>query len=187
MQNKANTLRIIGGRFRGRKISFVDLPDVRPTPDRVRETLFNWLQRSIVDSVCLDLFCGSGALGLEAISRGAAQVFAYDNERKIIEHLKKIAVAMQLTNYEVQQQEIPFALPFEKNSIDIVFLDPPFRKDYAVNCLNWLTDSGVLKANGLVYLETERKFELPVLDQWQIIKEKTAGQVCYRLLCKNSA
>ncbi len=182
VQHKANSLRIIGGRFRGRKISFPDLPNIRPTPDRVRETLFNWLQTAIVDSVCLDLFCGSGALGLEAISRGAAQVFAFDKEKKIIEHLKKIATELQLTHYQLVQKEIPFELMFEKDSVDIIFLDPPFRQDFACMCLTWIAESKILKSDGLVYLETEWDFELPLLEQWEIIKEKTAGQVCYRLL-----
>lgn len=181
-QHKPNTLRIIGGQMRGRKIPFPDLSGIRPTPDRVRETLFNWLQPAIINSTCVDLFCGSGILGLEAISRGAANVIAFDQEKIIVEYLQKIAASLQLANYQIQQKKIPSDLAFEKNSIDVIFLDPPFRQNLATICLDWIDTSGFLKSEGLVYLETERELKLDLAPPWGILKEKTAGQVCYRLL-----
>lgn len=180
-QHKPNQLRIIAGVFRGRKIPFPELAAIRPTPDRVRETLFNWLQPIIRNSVCIDLFCGSGALGLEAISRGAAKVFAFDQEKIIVEHLRKIALDLRVNNYDVQQQKFPFQLSFAKNSIDIIFLDPPFQQNLALPCLNWIYESGILKPSGLLYLESERDLQLSH-SNWEILKEKFAGKVCYRLL-----
>lgn len=177
-----NQLRIIGGRFRGRKISFPNVEGIRPTPDRVRETLFNWLQPSIHNAVCLDLFCGSGALGLEALSRGADYVTFYDNEKCVISYLQKTLQQLSISNASVSKAHIPADLELAKDSVDIIFLDPPFRKELAKTCLNWLINSAFLKSNGLVYLETEKGLNIELDQNWKILKEKTAGQVCYCLL-----
>ena len=107
-QTKKNQLRIIGGHLRGRKVSFIENSNIRPTPDRIRETLFNWLQNEILGSECLDLFCGSGILGLEALSRGAKHVIAIDKDKSVTTHLNKIINELKVDNLTILTKAFPF-------------------------------------------------------------------------------
>lgn len=174
-------VRIIGGTMRGRKIRFNTADGLRPTLDRVRETLFNWLITDIHGATCLDLFAGSGALGFEALSRGASRVVLVD---------KNPLVARQLvTNKELFKTEQPEIynldhLTFLNNNqlkFDVVFLDPPFAHAFLQNLLNLLIPH--LNTGALVYVEHELKnCEFHVDDTWSVLKSKTTGSLSYSLL-----
>jgi len=180
-----NQIRIIGGKWRSRKLRFPDLPDLRPTPDRVRETLFNWLSPHIVGSRCLDLFAGSGALGFEALSRGASAVAMVDQSTVVIQQLRANAV---LLNAEKEAKfycsKVPDAqLNIPDAPFDIVFLDPPFHKDYLSACCQWLEHMQYLAQNALIYIEVESSLQppLPLPPNWTLLRQQKAGQVGYYL------
>ena len=177
-------IRIIGGRWRGRKMLVVEAPGLRPTPDRVRETLFNWLQSYIVEARCLDLFAGTGALGIEALSRGAQFVTFCEKNHRAASQLHK-----QLEVLEAKADAEIFCIDANawiqkpaKKPYDIIFCDPPFRESWALDHLNALIKQGFVHENSLVYLETEQHFEISSLVFWKVLKERVAGQVAYRLL-----
>jgi 16S rRNA (guanine966-N2)-methyltransferase len=178
-----NSVRIIGGRWRGRRVAFPDLPGLRPTPDRVRETLFNWLQHSLTQARCLDLFAGSGALGLEALSRGAREVVFVDQAPAAARNLK--AQLQRLDAFvEAKIMEMGAAryLATAPQAFDIVFMDPPFGTD-ALPQYVALLDANAWVSNGsLVYLENERGAGVPSLPpHWELLKSKSAGEVRYHL------
>jgi 16S rRNA (guanine966-N2)-methyltransferase len=178
-------LRIIGGQWRSRKLRFPTLPGLRPTPDRVRETLFNWLAPIISGARCLDLFAGSGALGLEALSRGAANCFFIDNARSAADALRDNLQLLKSTDGSVVQADGIHWLHNAPTSdtFHIVFLDPPFAADLLASCFDALIASKRLAAHCWIYIETARDTALPPLPLgWQIHREKVAGQVCYRLI-----
>lgn len=179
-----NKLRIIGGRWRGLRITFPSLPALRPSPDRVRETLFNWLQPAIVDARCLDLFAGSGALGIEALSRGAAHVDFVDSEPQIGRHLRE--TLQRLGGADAAVHAIDAARFLEQSSesgYDIVFLDPPYAADLLPEICARLASPGRLAPQALIYLECPADRPLPPLPAgWQIHRSKRAGQVGYHLL-----
>jgi 16S rRNA (guanine966-N2)-methyltransferase len=180
-----NSVRIIGGVFRGKKLSFPQVQHLRPTPDRVRETLFNWLMQSIRHAVCLDAFAGSGALGFEALSRGAEKVVLVEQAHEVYENLKKSAASFATTNVEVCKSN---ALDYIKNTtqrFDIIFLDPPFTANYLEECLRLLSNSQALNPGGLIYIESPSEFVLDSL-VWKQLKSKKAGQVVYGLYQKTS-
>src|SRR5689334_13621175 len=125
VQMAQGNIRIIGGTWRGRKLLVPDVPHLRPTPDRVRETLFNWLAPVLPGAHCLDAFAGSGALGFEALSRGAAQVVMVDESPVVIKHLQAQAVILKTTQAEIYRANVPQQLKKPAKPFDIVFLDPP--------------------------------------------------------------
>ena len=178
-----NSVRIIAGAWRGRRVHFPDLPELRPTPDRVRETVFNWLQHSIAGTRCLDLFAGSGALGLEALSRGARDVVFVEQfqlaARSVEEQLIRFGGAARgrvMTMGAARFLRTP-AEPFQ-----IVFLDPPFGKDALAEYVPLLDQGNWLAAGSLVYLENERLAGVPAIPQhWELLKSKSAGEVGYHL------
>lgn len=177
-----NTVRIIGGQWRGRKIHFPAISGLRPTPDRVRETVFNWLAPVIHGARCLDLFTGSGALGLEALSRGAAHVTFIDQDRTIITHLKQQLATLNADNTEVYCAKFPFTTKEFSKKFDVVFLDPPFHQNLIAPSCQWLTENHLLAPDAYIYLETEASLKsLPIPNEWTLIKSKTAGQVGYHL------
>ncbi|MFK5913306.1 MAG: 16S rRNA (guanine(966)-N(2))-methyltransferase RsmD [Woeseiaceae bacterium] len=183
MAKSSNQLRIIGGEWRGRKLQFPDVPNLRPTPDRVRETVFNWLAPSIQGARCLDLFAGSGALGFEALSRGAASTTFIDSHKKVSEelnnHLKMLNVA--LPSKVIQMDSIKF-LQGESQTYDLIFLDPPYHLDLMSKAIPLLEQKGWLAENALLYLEIEKRQSLPELPaNWLQLKEKVAGEVNYFL------
>ncbi|MBN0985974.1 16S rRNA (guanine(966)-N(2))-methyltransferase RsmD [Amphritea pacifica] len=179
-------LRIIGGEWRGRKLNFPEIEDLRPTPDRVRETLFNWLALYIPGGRCLDLFSGSGALGFEALSRGAAHVTLIDNSSMVIRQLRQNIQDLKTQSAELITGSALDWLEKRSNDLevqfDVVFIDPPFRKELAEQCCLLLEQKSMLTDNAMIYLETEKELTNPrVPDNWQLYREKTAGQVTYRL------
>ncbi|WP_411726724.1 16S rRNA (guanine(966)-N(2))-methyltransferase RsmD [Methyloglobulus sp.] len=184
MQNK---LRIIGGQWRSRQISFYDAPGLRPTPARVRETLFNWLQYDIIGSRCLDLYAGSGALGFEAASRGAKSVVQVENNSGACRALKENAVKLSATQVKIVQSDVFRFLADDAEPFDIVFLDPPFAKDLVTQTCLWLEDKGWLSQHAKIYVEAECKMKFldALPDKWQILKNKTAGEVTYHLFERN--
>lgn len=176
-------IRIIGGQYRGKKIPFPDIDGLRPTPDRVRETLFNWLMNDIRNARCLDAFAGSGALGLEAFSRGALEVCCVEKNRGAFNHLKTIVSSFNATNLSVMNADAVEFIGMTKKTFDLVFLDPPFAADLYEQCLNALSHSQALIAGGLVYVEAPHEIVADSL-QWESLKQKKAGLVYYGLLKK---
>jgi 16S rRNA (guanine966-N2)-methyltransferase len=178
-----NSVRIIGGGWRGRRVSFPDIPGLRPTPDRVRETLFNWLQQGIAGARCLDLFAGSGALGLEALSRGAKELVFVEQAvaaaRALQEQLIRFGGQARAQVAEMGAARYLRSVP---QAFDIVFLDPPFGRDALAEYIPLLDDGQWLKPGALVYLENEKKAGVPPLPaHWQLLKSKSAGEVGYHL------
>lgn len=178
------TIRIIGGQFRGKKLSFPAVEGLRPTPDRVRETLFNWLMHDIRDAHCLDAFAGSGALGFEAFSRGAAKVMLLEKDPRAYANLLKLVSSFNSTKLTVKKIDTCEFLQQTKEQFNLVFLDPPFAKNYIPLCLELLAHSDVLIKGGLVYLESPQKIDVNQ-ELWQQIKLKEAGQIVYGLYKKS--
>jgi 16S rRNA (guanine966-N2)-methyltransferase len=175
-------IRIIGGLWRGRKLKVPDLPGLRPTPDRVRETLFNWLQPMVAGAYCLDLFAGSGALGFEALSRGAAYVEMVDQSVPVIKLLREEAVLLQAKNIEIYAARVPQQLRLPARPFDIVFLDPPFQDDLLLPCCAYLEANGFLAPTAHIYLEARAGLAAESLPpNWQLLKNEKAGQVAYHL------
>lgn len=181
-----NQVRIIGGIHRGRRLTFPDLPGLRPTGDRVRETLFNWLQPMLPGARCLDLFAGSGALGLEAASRGAGAVVMLDQARQAVTQLRQHVAVLGLEQVQIEQADALSWLAQEGvEPFDIVFLDPPFGSNLLGECCRSLEAGHWLKPDSRVYIETDMLESLPELPEgWGILREKKAGQVAYYLIAR---
>jgi 16S rRNA (guanine966-N2)-methyltransferase len=184
-----NSVRIIGGAWRGRRVSFPDIPGLRPTPDRVRETLFNWLQHSVSDARCLDLFAGSGALGLEALSRGAKEVVFVEQDPAAARVLQEqlLRLGGQSRGRTTQMGAARYLRTPDK-TFDIVFLDPPFGKDALAEYVPMLDSLQWVAAGSLVYMESERAAGIPGLpSHWEMLKSKSAGEVGYHLARVNAS
>ncbi|EJC1154773.1 16S rRNA (guanine(966)-N(2))-methyltransferase [Cronobacter sakazakii] len=180
-------IRIIGGQWRGRKLPVPDSPGLRPTTDRVRETLFNWLAPYLVGARCLDCFAGSGALGLEALSRYAADATLLEMERSVAQQLQKNLATLKSSAAKVVNTNTLNFLNQNGEPHDIVFVDPPFRKGLLEETLNLLETRGWLAPQALIYVESEVENGLPpVPANWQLHREKVAGQVAYRLYLRES-
>jgi 16S rRNA (guanine966-N2)-methyltransferase len=183
MPKANNEVRIIGGKWRSRKIKFSGNPYLRPTPNRVRETVFNWLDPVITNAVCLDMFAGSGALGFEALSRGAKSVIMMDKSKQVISDLKKNAVLLSAGDIIFVCKEFSSKLHnFFKQQFDIVFLDPPFHKNLVQSCSQWLEQNDCLTQGAFIYTENEsvlKTIDMP--SNWKLYRQKTTGQVCYSL------
>ncbi|MCL4316019.1 MAG: 16S rRNA (guanine(966)-N(2))-methyltransferase RsmD [Gammaproteobacteria bacterium] len=179
---KAQQLRIIGGTWRGRKLRFPEIETLRPTPDRVRETLFNWLAPIIAGAYCLDLYAGSGALGFEALSRGASGVVMVDSDARAVARLREHAHILHTSSAEIIQADmLTYLAAPPPRAFDIVFLDPPFRQGLIAPACEALEKHGWLKPGATVYLEAEADYAPQLPDSWRIIKSKQAGQVGYHL------
>ncbi|MCD6039020.1 MAG: rsmD [Gammaproteobacteria bacterium] len=179
---KQGQIRIIGGVWRGRKLSVPDVPNLRPTPDRVRETLFNWLAPVIEGAYCLDAFAGSGVLGFEALSRGAAHVVMVEQASAVVTLLQKEVVKLQALNTEIYCAKTPQQLRSPLKLFDIVFLDPPYQDNILLPTCFYLEEQGFLAKEAYIYLEAKdllQQNELPA--HWQLLKNKKAGQVFYHL------
>jgi 16S rRNA (guanine966-N2)-methyltransferase len=191
-QGGRNSVRIIGGGWRGRRVNFPDLPGLRPTPDRVRETLFNWLQHSVVGTRCLDLFAGSGALGLEALSRGAqAVVFVEQAQaaaRGLVAELQRLGGTAKARVVEMGASRfLRAAAETYGKPFDVVFLDPPYGREALAEFIPMIDAGDWVKTGGLVYLENEKSAGAPVLPpHWELLKSKSAGEVGYHLARVNA-
>jgi len=178
-----NRLRIIGGDWRSRILHFADIPDIRPTPDRVRETLFNWLQFQITGASCLDLFAGSAVLGFEALSRGAESVVALEQDSKAIAAIRENCKQLDTNKLEViQGSALDWLQHRQPRQFKLVFIDPPFAAGLHETCFDLLAARGWLAPNALIYVEAASAvsgFTLP--ENWSVKREKRAGDVHYAL------
>jgi 16S rRNA (guanine966-N2)-methyltransferase len=179
-----NSVRVIGGSWRGRRIEFPDLPGLRPTPDRIRETLFNWLQHALAHARGLDLFAGSGALGLEALSRGASEVVfveqAVPAARALQQQLSRFGAANRGRVAEMGARR--YLSSGGGAAFDLVFLDPPFGQNALPEYMALLAAGPWLKPGALIYLECEKAAGAPSLPgTWELLKSKSAGEVGYHL------
>lgn len=179
----ANRVRIIGGQWRRRYLRFPDLPDLRPTPDRVRETLFNWLGQDLSGWRCLDLFAGSGALAFEALSRHARLVVAVEKDRRALAALAENAKILQAAGFELHAGDALQFVTLEQRRFDLVFLDPPFRENLLPQL--WRALPSVLEAQGWVYIETPAPVVPP--PGWEMVRRGGAGKVFYQLLRHSAA
>ena len=182
-RNDQGQVRLIGGEWRRRTLAFPAVDGVRPTPDRVRETLFNWLMPVLPGSHCLDLFAGSGALGLEALSRGADSVTFVEQSADLTRALSQNLTTLNAKGGNVVKQDVLNWLkaPAYTSPLRIVFMDPPFRAGLVEPVCEALSDSGLLAANARVYVEHERDHEPAVPPEWELTRRKQAGQVAYSL------
>jgi len=177
-RTKANTVRIIGGVWRSRILKFPDAVDLRPTPDRVRETLFNWLGANLAGAACLDLFAGSGALGFEALSRGAGSVVMVENSTVALRALRENATKLSAENATIVRGD---ALEFARGArsrFDVVFVDPPYRLGLQAAALGLV--AGLLVEDGRVYVESDAVIEPS--GGWAVVKHARAGRVHFHLL-----
>jgi 16S rRNA (guanine966-N2)-methyltransferase len=178
---RRGSVRIIAGRWRGRRVPLEPGLKIRPTPDRVRETLFNWLAPVIEGARCLDLFAGSGALGIEALSRGAQVVWFVEHSREAASRLRDALLALGAEGDRLVTGDAQQFLHGTPRAFDIVFLDAPFQGNTLEN-LCTLLDAGWVAPGGYVYLELSRQQNLPGLpSNWSVLRESTAGQVRFAL------
>ena len=175
---RANRVRIIGGAWRSRLVSFPPRRDLRPTPDRVRETLFNWLGQDLTGKTCLDLFAGSGALGFEAASRGARRVVMVEQDLATFRALAVSRAVLAAAAVELKRADALEFLRDDSGVFDVVFLDPPFKADYWLRLAPLLPPH--LAPGALVYHEGAARPNLP--PGWAVHRESRAGQVAYQLL-----
>ncbi len=194
-----NRLRIIGGRWRGTRLNFPAVAAIRPTPDRVRETLFNWLQQTVVGARCLDLFAGSGALGLEALSRGAISTVFVDQSIPVANYLRETLKRLNCVDGEVHSGDARAYLQRAQQQVqkafDLVFLDPPFAAAETTSLLKELfialEQPGRLSDAAWIYLECPADLGAPSSwaywpTHWQLHRSKQAGQVGYHLARRNT-
>jgi 16S rRNA (guanine966-N2)-methyltransferase len=188
MNRGVQEVRIVGGSLRGRKLGFPDAPGLRPTPDRVRETLFNWLAPHIGGMRVLDLFAGSGALGIEAVSRGASSAVLVESNPAAAKQLRESVIRLGLGNARVEGADAMAYLkramsPGGEGPFDLIFLDPPFDSGLQEPALKLIARLGALAPGGFCYLESPRRAALPSLpDGWALHRSGTAGEVGYHLL-----
>lgn len=172
------SVRIVAGRWRGRRIPFVPVPGLRPTPDRVRETLFNWLQRDVVGARCLDLYAGTGALGFEALSRGALRATFVEQDPVAARNLEAVARWLGADNARVLRAEASGHLATPAEPHDLVFLDPPFALGALAGLCTLLEHNGWLAPTAAIYLEQSAGDALPALPvTWRLVRETRAGEV----------
>ncbi len=183
-QNKAaGHIRIIAGQWRGRRLPVTDVVGLRPTTDRVRETLFNWLMQEIDGARILDCFSGSGALGFEALSRYASHATLLELNNSAAQQLKKNAAALNATNAEIiQGDSLNYLSRPATSAYDVIFIDPPFRQELYLATIEQLQKHGYLAPNCWIYIESEAELaHLSVPNDWHLHRQKQTGQVLSRL------
>ena len=174
-------IRIIAGQYRGRKLPVLMADGLRPTTDRVKETVFNWLMPYVQDANCLDCFAGSGGLGFEALSRGASSVTFIELNKAAAQQLAANKALLKADNIDILSTNALDFLLKNQQKFSLVFIDPPFRKGLAQKTAEALVQQG-LTENALIYVEMEVDNNAQVMpSHWQLLKEKVAGQVVYRL------
>lgn len=177
-------IRIISGQFRGRKLPVKDLQGLRPTTDRIKETVFNWLMQDTRGAAVLDCFAGSGGLGFEALSRFADHAVFFELDKSAASQLKENISTLKLDNAVVKQGNSLSLLEqnTQNEQFDLIFVDPPFRQNLAEKSCFLLEKNNWLSAQALIYVEVESELsDLSSPDNWMLLKEKTAGQVICRL------
>ncbi len=183
-KEKKGEIRITGGKWKGKKIFFDLSDDLRPTPDRAKETLFNWLGQNLSEMHCLDLFSGTGALGLEAFSRGAKRITFVEKNKDYLQKIKKVYSDMSVKeNCDFFCAE---CLDWVKNyksktKYDLIFIDPPFNKNLIDDLLSSILNKDLLSKSGKIYFEYEKKLELKIPDSLSLKKEKNLGRKKYVL------
>jgi 16S rRNA (guanine966-N2)-methyltransferase len=177
-------LRIVAGKWRNRLLNIADVPGLRPTSERIRETLFNWLAPTIEGACCLDLFAGTGALGLEALSRGARETVFVEQSATAAQALRNAILTLEASGTIVHNDDaVGFLRRKESRQFDIVFLDPPFAADMLVDLCRLLDQASVLVSGAQIYIEEDRArpaAEFP--EGWRVVKSKNAGNVRYSLV-----
>ncbi len=176
MKTQANQVRIIAGQWRGRKINFPEVLGLRPSADRVRESLFNWLMPYIGGMECLDVFAGSGVLGLEALSRGAASVIAIDQSIEAIRALQKNAAQLAAKSLECLCANGLKSLSNVKGPFDLIFLDPPFKQGLIEPCCKALEKNNLLKPEAFIYIEMERATPPNIPESWTLSRQMKTQQ-----------
>lgn len=189
MAKKAGSrLRIIGGKWRSRMLPIADAEGLRPTTDRVRETLFNWLQPSIYGAKVLDVFAGSGALGFESLSREAESAVLIEKNKQAARNLNDNAKTLGADTAQVVQTDALTWLKTCEQTFSLIFLDPPFNKGLLPNCIELIDENKLIEKNGWVYIESESELsDLPIPKHWNLHREKKAGMVMLRLFQVDSA
>jgi 16S rRNA (guanine966-N2)-methyltransferase len=177
-RSRRGRVRIVGGRWRSRVLEVPSRPDLRPTPDRVRETLFNWLGQRLDGLACLDLFAGSGALGFEAASRGAARVVMVENDRQALAVLERTRSSLGALEVEIVRGDALAWLARATERFDVVFLDPPFRQNAVPAVLGRLAPRLAPRARVTV----EAAAPVAAGPPWRELRRARAGQVSYQLL-----
>ncbi|HIP75748.1 MAG TPA: 16S rRNA (guanine(966)-N(2))-methyltransferase RsmD [Psychromonas hadalis] len=180
---KEGLIRLISGKWRGKKLPVILLDGLRPTTDRTKETLFNWLMYDIRDARCLDCFSGSGSLAFEALSRFAKNVVMLERDKQVAKQLQANCAMLDAENGKVVCiDSLSFLQKENEQPFDLVFIDPPFNMGLAALCCELLEKNNYLTSNALIYIETEVNLSLANLPlNWQLLKEKTTAQVAYRL------
>ncbi len=180
-KTSTGSIRIIAGKHRGRKLPVLMAEGLRPTTDRVKETVFNWLMPYIHGANCLDCFAGAGSLGFEALSRGAAQVNLIELNDSAAKQLQKNKSLLKADNVIVTNaNSLNFLKSSSKQQYDLIFIDPPFREGLVTQTAELLND-GWLSDQALIYVEMETQSDQQLPANWKLLKEKVAGQVAYRL------
>ena len=187
MRRVKNQVRLIAGKWGGRRLHFAATQQLRPTADRVRETVFNWLMHDMIDARCLDAFAGSGALGLEALSRGAAFVVFIDHHANVQRTLQKVLAELEVTHEQAhvsKKDAMQWLNRASEDPFDVIFLDPPFHRKFILPCLKLLQIHGWLNPGGKVYIESNEVIDHQQLSAmgWQVLREKRSGDVYYAIL-----
>ncbi|MBS0289011.1 MAG: 16S rRNA (guanine(966)-N(2))-methyltransferase RsmD [Proteobacteria bacterium] len=186
--SREGSIRIIGGKWRGRLLKVLDAPGLRPTPDRIRETLFNWLGTALFDARCLDLFAGTGALGFEALSRGAKHVIFVDKYPPAIQMIQKsVQVLDAQTSCDIVRASAINYLNMlkekEEKVLDIIFLDPPFASNLLKQSFECLASSHLVNEKTLLYAEAPSLLcQQDIPSHWLLLKAKMTGEVAYHLI-----
>ena len=179
---KNNSVRIIGGDWRGRRLNVADVPGLRPSGDRSRETLFNWLQPWVVAADVADLFAGTGALGFEAASRGAHTVLMVEKDPKAFAELKNSSELLQATQVELHLGGALSRIELmERDIFDLVFVDPPFESNLGGLVLERLAEQGCVRKGGFVYVESPAKIHIPAPESWSNWRDQEMGEVRMQL------
>lgn len=183
---KSNSIRIIAGKWRGRRLPVIEAQGLRPTTDRVRETLFNWLMHDVAGSRCLDVFAGSGALGLESLSRGAKDAHFFESNSAVAKNLNRSIEALELDLHGSKAKVITgdalkLLSGMASDPFDIVFLDPPFKADVIQQCVELLENNGWLSETALIYLECDKQRDLNMPAHWKLHRQGTTVQSRYQL------
>lgn len=177
-------VRITSGEWKNRNLEVPGIDGLRPTSERVRETLFNWLMPSIHKSVCLDLFAGSGSLGFEALSRGAKHCTFVEKSKLAFSQIKTTRTSLNAVNSEVHNCDaIDFLSSVHNHNFNLVFLDPPFSDDYLISSIESIHEYQLVSSGGYIYIEFNKNNDLSDLpDNWSVIRKKIYGNVCFILI-----